>query len=69
MPVLSAARQRGSISGLGAVTKGMPLRKVLSHPVPTTVSSKKTKEGRVQGKRKGPQGLERVTRAGRGHKI
>eukprot|EP00955_Chlamydomonas_euryale_P026340 278335-Chlamydomonas_euryale.AAC.6 len=26
MPVLSAASQRGSINGLGAVTKGAPLR-------------------------------------------
>eukprot|EP00955_Chlamydomonas_euryale_P037167 350677-Chlamydomonas_euryale.AAC.1 len=26
MPVLSAARQRGSSSGRGAVTNGMPLR-------------------------------------------
>eukprot|EP00955_Chlamydomonas_euryale_P083417 363859-Chlamydomonas_euryale.AAC.3 len=35
MPVLSAARQRGSSSGLGAVTKGTPLRTALSHPIPT----------------------------------
>eukprot|EP00955_Chlamydomonas_euryale_P044898 353000-Chlamydomonas_euryale.AAC.2 len=34
MPVLSAARQRGSNSGLGAVTKGTPLRAVLSHRIP-----------------------------------
>eukprot|EP00955_Chlamydomonas_euryale_P055141 356041-Chlamydomonas_euryale.AAC.4 len=34
MPVLSAARQRGSSSGLGAVTKGMPLRMVLSLLIP-----------------------------------
>eukprot|EP00955_Chlamydomonas_euryale_P023733 250502-Chlamydomonas_euryale.AAC.5 len=35
MPVLSEAIQRGSSSGLGAVTKGTPLRTVLSHPIPT----------------------------------
>eukprot|EP00955_Chlamydomonas_euryale_P115851 366382-Chlamydomonas_euryale.AAC.7 len=35
MPVLSAARQRASRSGLGAITKGTPVRTVLSHPVPT----------------------------------
>eukprot|EP00955_Chlamydomonas_euryale_P000185 2066-Chlamydomonas_euryale.AAC.5 len=35
MPDLSAARQRGSRCGLGAVTKRTPLRTVLSHPVPT----------------------------------
>eukprot|EP00955_Chlamydomonas_euryale_P115209 366335-Chlamydomonas_euryale.AAC.11 len=35
MPVLSVARQRGSSSGLGAVTKGMPLRTVLTRPIPT----------------------------------
>eukprot|EP00955_Chlamydomonas_euryale_P093180 364768-Chlamydomonas_euryale.AAC.4 len=35
MPVLSAARQRGSSSASrqGAVTKGTPLRTVLSHPI------------------------------------
>eukprot|EP00955_Chlamydomonas_euryale_P010015 107421-Chlamydomonas_euryale.AAC.12 len=32
MPVLGAVRRRGSNSGLGAVTKGTPLRAVLSHP-------------------------------------
>eukprot|EP00955_Chlamydomonas_euryale_P007544 79989-Chlamydomonas_euryale.AAC.8 len=31
MLLLIAARQRGSSSGLGAVTKGTPLRTVLSH--------------------------------------
>eukprot|EP00955_Chlamydomonas_euryale_P076878 362814-Chlamydomonas_euryale.AAC.4 len=31
-PVLSAARQRGSSSGLGAVTKDKPLRTPLRHP-------------------------------------
>eukprot|EP00955_Chlamydomonas_euryale_P104657 365582-Chlamydomonas_euryale.AAC.13 len=35
MPMLSGARQRESSSGLGAVTKGMPLHVVLSHPIPT----------------------------------
>eukprot|EP00955_Chlamydomonas_euryale_P113979 366245-Chlamydomonas_euryale.AAC.14 len=35
MPVLSVARQRVSSSGQGAVTKGTPLRTVLSHPIPT----------------------------------
>eukprot|EP00955_Chlamydomonas_euryale_P093247 364774-Chlamydomonas_euryale.AAC.10 len=35
MPVLSVARQIGSSRGLGAVTKGTPLRTVLSHPIPT----------------------------------
>eukprot|EP00955_Chlamydomonas_euryale_P068797 360234-Chlamydomonas_euryale.AAC.1 len=35
MPVLSAARQRGSNSGLGAATKGTPLCAVLSHCMPT----------------------------------
>eukprot|EP00955_Chlamydomonas_euryale_P107856 365806-Chlamydomonas_euryale.AAC.6 len=35
MPVLSIARQRGSSSGLGAVTKVTPLRTVLRHPIPT----------------------------------
>eukprot|EP00955_Chlamydomonas_euryale_P041365 351963-Chlamydomonas_euryale.AAC.2 len=33
MPVLSIARQRGSSSGLGVVTKGTPLRTVLSHSI------------------------------------
>eukprot|EP00955_Chlamydomonas_euryale_P088087 364349-Chlamydomonas_euryale.AAC.4 len=32
MPVLSAARQRGPSSGLGAVTKGTPLRIVTWYP-------------------------------------
>eukprot|EP00955_Chlamydomonas_euryale_P103013 365459-Chlamydomonas_euryale.AAC.2 len=32
MPVLSVARQRGSNSRLGTVTKGTPLRAVLSNP-------------------------------------
>eukprot|EP00955_Chlamydomonas_euryale_P058227 357001-Chlamydomonas_euryale.AAC.19 len=35
MPALSAARQIGPSSGLGVVTKGMPLRTVMSHPIPT----------------------------------
>eukprot|EP00955_Chlamydomonas_euryale_P025007 263375-Chlamydomonas_euryale.AAC.1 len=35
MPLLSVARQRGSSSGCGAVTKGPPLCMVLSHPIPT----------------------------------
>eukprot|EP00955_Chlamydomonas_euryale_P115633 366366-Chlamydomonas_euryale.AAC.16 len=34
MPVLSAARQRGLSSGLGAVTKGTQLRKVRRQPMP-----------------------------------
>eukprot|EP00955_Chlamydomonas_euryale_P037559 350808-Chlamydomonas_euryale.AAC.5 len=39
MSVLSAARQRGSSSGLGAVTKATPLRMVLSHPIPSTTQA------------------------------
>eukprot|EP00955_Chlamydomonas_euryale_P065163 359163-Chlamydomonas_euryale.AAC.5 len=35
MPVLSVAWQRGPSSGQGTVTKGTPLRTVLSHPIPT----------------------------------
>eukprot|EP00955_Chlamydomonas_euryale_P081805 363628-Chlamydomonas_euryale.AAC.7 len=35
MPVLSAVRQSGSSSAKGTVTKGTPLRTVLSHPTPT----------------------------------
>eukprot|EP00955_Chlamydomonas_euryale_P002958 31146-Chlamydomonas_euryale.AAC.5 len=35
MPAVSAARRKGSKSGLGAVTKGTPLRAVLNHPIPT----------------------------------
>eukprot|EP00955_Chlamydomonas_euryale_P041824 352129-Chlamydomonas_euryale.AAC.8 len=38
MPVLNAARQRGSNSSLGAVTKGASLHHmdaVMSHPIPT----------------------------------
>eukprot|EP00955_Chlamydomonas_euryale_P043587 352630-Chlamydomonas_euryale.AAC.3 len=34
MAVLSAARQRGSNSGLSAVTKGTLLRAVLVYPIP-----------------------------------
>eukprot|EP00955_Chlamydomonas_euryale_P084543 363978-Chlamydomonas_euryale.AAC.5 len=35
MPVLSAARQKGPNSGVGAVTRQQaPLRTVLSHPIP-----------------------------------
>eukprot|EP00955_Chlamydomonas_euryale_P040174 351612-Chlamydomonas_euryale.AAC.22 len=35
MPALSAAWSRGSSSGQDTVTKGTPLRTVLSHPIPT----------------------------------
>eukprot|EP00955_Chlamydomonas_euryale_P075771 362440-Chlamydomonas_euryale.AAC.1 len=37
MHVFSTARQRGSSSGLCAVTKGTPVRTVLSHAIPTGV--------------------------------
>eukprot|EP00955_Chlamydomonas_euryale_P096192 364991-Chlamydomonas_euryale.AAC.3 len=34
VPELSAARRKGSNSGLGPVTKGMPMRAFLNHPIP-----------------------------------
>eukprot|EP00955_Chlamydomonas_euryale_P113357 366212-Chlamydomonas_euryale.AAC.21 len=47
MPVLRAARQRGSSSGLGAVTKRTPLCTVLSHPIQTP-PRQPGRESRVQ---------------------
>eukprot|EP00955_Chlamydomonas_euryale_P073612 361794-Chlamydomonas_euryale.AAC.2 len=45
MPVLSAARQRGSNSRLGAVTKGMPLCAVVTPP-PWPYQPNPTRSGR-----------------------
>eukprot|EP00955_Chlamydomonas_euryale_P100927 365313-Chlamydomonas_euryale.AAC.28 len=47
MLVLSMVRQRGSNSGLGAVTKGTPLRAVLSHPIPA-LAHQPGRENRAQ---------------------